>query len=252
MDYLTTELNEILSQQNGNNMNRNEDENREYTLTPIKDGNRPGTNTPTNDNNDNTEAENNPVPTESTTSYVVCDKPNVEEESFVNIKPNTNPNNGMKILHKGHCCGAHYLPFEIKRLTKTAKIPTRGSTQAAGWDIYADEDVTIQPGKSNVVNTGISIASPSGTYVRLAPRSGLALRNGIDTGAGICDSDYRGEIKVVLFNHTDDTPFEVHRGDRICQMIIMPYVVYGQLTEVNKFTFDTDRGHKGFGSTGMK
>lgn len=248
MDYLTTDSNEIFNEkvrESDNNSGINEEG---FTLSSISDGNRPGTNTP----DDYNETENELVTTESTASYVVCDKPKIEEESFVNVQSNTNPNNGMRILHKGHCCEAQYFPFEVKRLTETAKIPTRGSTHAAGWDIYADEDVTIHPGKSNVVSTGISIASPDGTYTQLAPRSGLALRNGIDVGAGICDSDYRGEIKVILFNHIEDTPFEVHRGDRICQMIIKPYVVYGQLTEVNKFTCDTQRGHKGFGSTGMK
>lgn len=245
MDYLTTEANEIFNHNNGNDSNNNNG-NTEATLTSIGDGQRPGSNTPVSHVTENDgDAENEMKPT---TSYVVCDKPKIDDESFVNLTP---AHRGP-IRHYGHCCNHLYNPFEVKRLTETARIPTRGSIEAAGWDIYADEDVIIQPGKSNVVSTGIAIATPNGTYARLAPRSGLALRNGIDTGAGICDSDYRGEIKVILFNHTENTPFEVHRGDRICQMIITPYVFYGQLTEVNKLTRDSERGTKGFGSTGMK
>ena len=232
MEYLTTEANEIFNQNN------------EATLTPVGDGQRTDSNTPINEMEENKTKQSEMKPR---TSYVVCNKPKIEEESFVQVRPDSEP-----IRHNGFCCGQLYAPFEVKRLTETARVPTRGSTEAAGWDVYADEGVIIEPGKSNVVSTGIAIAAPSGTYVHLAPRSGLALRNGIDTGAGICDSDYRGEIKVILFNHMEDTPFKVHRGDRICQMIIMPYVLYGQLTEVNELSRDSERGVNGFGSTGMK
>lgn len=198
------------------------------------EGYRPGPNTPIDE-------------TDMKTSYIVCNEPTIEDESFVNIG-----NNSDYEFRWGRSCGYSYCPLEVKRLTTTAKIPTHGSSEAAGWDIYADEDVTIYPGRSNIVSTGISVCAPTGTYIRLAPRSGLALRNGIDVGAGICDSDYRGEIKVVLFNHTQNTPFEVQRGDRICQMIVMPYIVYDKLTEVTEFTRNSDRGTKGFGSSGIK
>jgi dUTP pyrophosphatase len=100
-----------------------------------------------------------------------------------------------------------------------AKLPTRGSAQAAGYDLYACEDTVIPKGGRKVVQTGISIALPEGHYGRVAPRSGLAVKYGIDTGAGVVDSDYRGLLGVVLFNFGEaDFPFKA--GDRIAQLII--------------------------------
>lgn len=81
-----------------------------------------------------------------------------------------------------------------------AKLPTRGSAQAAGYDLYACEDATIPRGGRTVVQTGIHIALPEGHYGRVAPRSGLAVKHGIDVGAGVVDSDYRGLLGIVLFN----------------------------------------------------
>ena len=81
-----------------------------------------------------------------------------------------------------------------------AKLPTRGSAQAAGYDLYACEDATIPRGGRTVVQTGIHIALPQGHYGRVAPRSGLAVKHGIDVGAGVVDSDYRGLLGIVLFN----------------------------------------------------
>ena len=81
-----------------------------------------------------------------------------------------------------------------------AKLPTRGSAQAAGYDLYACEDATIPRGGRTVVQTGIHIALPEGHYGRVAPRSGLAVKHGIDVGAGVVDSDYRGLLGIVFFN----------------------------------------------------
>ena len=81
-----------------------------------------------------------------------------------------------------------------------AKLPTRGSAQSAGYDLYACEDATIPRGGRTVVQTGIHIALPEGHYGRVAPRSGLAVKHGIDVGAGVVDSDYRGLLGIVLFN----------------------------------------------------
>jgi len=97
------------------------------------------------------------------------------------------------------------------------------------------------------VPTGISVALPPGCYGRIAPRSGIALKHAIDVGAGVIDSDYRGEVKVLLFNHSDDA-FAVHIGDRIGQLIceqclIVPIVEVPELDS-------TERGAQGFGSTG--
>lgn len=108
-----------------------------------------------------------------------------------------------------------------------AKLPTRGSAQAAGYDLYACEDALIPKGGRAVVQTGIHIALPEGHYGRVAPRSGLAVKHGIDVGAGVVDADYRGLLGVVLFNFGSDdfqctcaklTP--VHAGDRIAQLLI--------------------------------
>ena len=89
---------------------------------------------------------------------------------------------------------------EAKSSLPLAKLPTRGSAQAAGYDLYACEDATIPRGGRTVVQTGIHIALPEGHYGRVAPRSGLAVKHGIDVGAGVVDSDYRGLLGIVLFN----------------------------------------------------
>lgn len=150
----------------------------------------------------------------------------------------------------GICTGHHaFGRFEVKRLDSNARLPTKGSAEAAGWDMYANQEATILPRGMEIIATGISVAAPHGTYVRIAPRSGLAAKHGIDVGAGVCDSDYRGELKVILFNHSDNV-FHVCVGDRIAQMIITPYVVYDSLCEVSKFSKQTARGEQGFGSTG--
>lgn len=89
-----------------------------------------------------------------------------------------------------------------------AQLPTRGSAAAAGYDLYSSEVATLPPrGGRKVIQTGIRICVPEGTYGRVAPRSGLAVKHGIDTGAGVIDRDYRGLVGVVLFNFGEE-PFE--------------------------------------------
>jgi dUTP pyrophosphatase len=88
----------------------------------------------------------------------------------------------------------------IKRLSPTAQLPTRGSSLAAGYDLYASASSVVPAGGKALVSTGLSIAVPEGTYGRVAPRSGLASKWGIHTGAGVVDADYRGEVFVLLFN----------------------------------------------------
>ena len=83
------------------------------------------------------------------------------------------------------------------------KVPTKGSALAAGYDLYSAEAATIPAHGQGLVSTDISIIVPIGTYGRVAPRSGLAVKHGISTGAGVIDADYRGEVKVVLFNHSE-------------------------------------------------
>ncbi|KAF7283978.1 hypothetical protein GWI33_022796 [Rhynchophorus ferrugineus] len=125
--------------------------------------------------------------------------------------------------------------------------PTKGSIKAAGYDLKSAEDVTVLARGKALIDTGIKIELPEGCYGRIAPRSGLAVKNFIDVGAGVVDEDYRGVIKVVLFNHSD-LDFEVKKGDRIAQLIC-ERIFYPDLVEVEELS-DTNRGEGGFGSTG--
>ena len=138
---------------------------------------------------------------------------------------------------------------DIKLLTATAQIPTYGDPYAVGADLYADnaEVIVIAPKARAVVSTGISIAPSEFGYCRIAPRSGLAVKKGIDVLAGVVDVSYRGEVLVCLVNHSDSS-FEVSRGDRIAQLI---FEKADQLkfTEVETLN-TTARGSAGFGSTG--
>jgi len=138
--------------------------------------------------------------------------------------------------------------MKVKRLTETAKLPTRANPTDAGLDLYADEDVALWPCARVLVSTGIAIAIPEGFYGRIAPRSGLAYNHGIDVLAGVIDSSYRGEIKVLLFNTDIERKFEIKKGERIAQMII-EIVALLKVEEVVALE-DTDRGNGGFGSSG--
>jgi dUTP pyrophosphatase len=138
--------------------------------------------------------------------------------------------------------------LQIKRLTATALLPTKGSAFAAGHDLYASEPLTIPPGGRALVSTGISMAIPAGCYGRVAPRSGLAVKAGIQTGAGVIDADYRGEVKVLLFNH-GQADFEVKHGERIAQLILERCLMT-DVVETEELS-ETVRGVGGFGSTGM-
>ena len=141
----------------------------------------------------------------------------------------------------------HIYPLRIKKLVPEAKIPSKATIEAAGYDIYALENCTVPKQGKLLVATGISMAIPVGYYGRVAPRSGLAVKNFIDVGAGVIDSDYRGEVKVLLFNFNVED-FEIKSGDRIAQLII-ERVCPTEILEVEDLDA-TDRGEGGFGSTG--
>ena len=111
------------------------------------------------------------------------------------------------------------IPLQIKLLSPTARPPTRGSSFAAGYDLYASRAHTIPAWGRALVETDISIAVPEGTYGRVAPRSGLASKHGIDVGAGVIDADYRGPVKVLLFNLGGEA-FEVGVGERVAQLVL--------------------------------
>ena len=108
--------------------------------------------------------------------------------------------------------------IRVVRLTENAIIPTRGSAGAAGLDLYSAYDLTVPARGLVSVVTYLQIYVPEGFYGRIAPRSELALHNHIDIGAGIIDEDYRGNVAVILFNHSDK-PFVINRGDRVAQLI---------------------------------
>lgn len=140
--------------------------------------------------------------------------------------------------------------LKVFKRSTNATIPTKGSALAAGYDIYSSEDAVIPKKGQGLVATDLTIVVPVGTYGRVAPRSGLAVKHGISTGAGVIDADYRGEVKVVLFNHSDKD-FDIKKGDRIAQLVLEK-IVNADITEVSSLEeLDvTERGEGGFGSTG--
>ncbi|KAI0303119.1 dUTPase-like protein [Russula brevipes] len=135
----------------------------------------------------------------------------------------------------------------IKRLSAKGRLPTRGSALAAGYDLYSAEKKVIPARGKALVDTQLSIAVPPGTYGRVAPRSGLASKFMIDTGAGVVDADYRGVLFVLLFNHAD-VDFTVEEGDRVAQLVIEK-IETPSVVEVDDLEA-TLRGANGFGSTG--
>ena len=140
----------------------------------------------------------------------------------------------------------------IKLLNDQAKIPTRGSSCAAGYDLYAaiTEPVTIYPGTNVPVGTGIAMEIPDGFFGAIFARSGLATKRGLRpaNAVGVVDSDYRGEVIVALHNDSNEAQ-QVLPGERIAQMVFLPYRAMGNFEVVDDLS-DTSRGEGGFGSTG--
>ncbi len=138
--------------------------------------------------------------------------------------------------------------LRVKLLTPTSILPRRSTCGSAGYDISANETIIIPPGKRALVGSGISVEIPPNTYLRIAPRSGLATR-GIDVSGGVVDSDYRGEIKVILVNNSDKE-FSIFLGERMAQMIL-EQILTPDVEVISQHCIETRRGDKGFGSTGM-
>ena len=140
--------------------------------------------------------------------------------------------------------------IKCKKLDPNAILPTRGSEYSAGWDLYALGDYTIMPGTVEKINTGLSFELPVNTFGGVFARSGLATKNGLRPAncVGICDQDYRGQYIVPLYNDSDFIQY-IHNGERIAQLIIIPYV-NSDIIEVNELS-DTERGEGGFGHTGV-
>ncbi len=139
----------------------------------------------------------------------------------------------------------------VKKLNENATLPTSGSERAAGYDLYAcvDGTVAIAPHTTAKIGTGLAIAVPDGYFGAIFARSGLATKQGLRPAncVGVCDSDYRGEYIIALHNDSDEERI-VENGDRIAQLVVMPYlaVTFVETEELSQ----TERGAGGFGSTG--
>ena len=128
-------------------------------------------------------------------------------------------------------------------------LPAYATAGAAGMDVLAAENVTLKPGQRHAVATGFAVAIPDGYEIQVRPRSGLALKHGISVPntPGTIDSDYRGEVKIIMINHGDEA-FVIQRGDRVAQLVLAPVTcaAWHAVEELD----DTERGAGGFGSTG--
>lgn len=155
------------------------------------------------------------------------------------------------------------MEINIKLLNENAKVPTRGSEYAAGYDLYAaavdsengfvaiTEGVDVAPHSTVKIGTGISVELPNGTFGAIFARSGLATKKGLRPAncVGVCDSDYRGEYIVAIHNDTDEM-MTIAAGERIAQLIVLPFVAVE--FNVTEELSETERGDGGFGSTGTK
>jgi dUTP pyrophosphatase len=138
------------------------------------------------------------------------------------------------------------ISFKVKKLSPEAVVPTKENPGDAGIDVYANESHTLQPGERHTFGTGVSVEIPDGYVALFWDRSGLGSK-GIHRLAGVVDSGYRGEWKVVLLNTTDE-PYEIKKGDKIVQCVLQKFEPV-DIQEVEELS-DTERGEAGFGSSG--
>tara|TARA_R110000824_G_scaffold14985_6_gene63393 strand:- start:1577 stop:2056 length:480 start_codon:yes stop_codon:yes gene_type:complete len=139
-----------------------------------------------------------------------------------------------------------YKFFKTKKLSETAQVPTKGHVNDAGWDLHSDEDITLWPGETKLISTGIAMALPKNHVGLIWDRSSMGVK-GIHRHAGVIDSGYRGEVKVCLHNTTSEL-YKIKSGDRIAQLLIQETPIF-RLHEVEDLD-STERGSDGFGSTG--
>lgn len=162
---------------------------------------------------------------------------------------------------KNECCcnegvniSINFFNIKVKKINDLAKIPTRGSSAAAGYDLYAatDVDISIPPHSTIMIGTGLAFELLDGTFGAIFARSGLASKKGLRPAncVGVVDSDYRGEVKVALHNDSDHI-MTIEAGERIAQMVLMSYLPMS-FTEVKDELSESERGEGGFGSTGNK
>ena len=138
-------------------------------------------------------------------------------------------------------------PIAIKKLTKSATVPTKNNTSDAGWDLYAVEDAVINSGDRTTIATGVAMPIPEGYVGLIWDRSGMATKRGVHRFAGVIDSGYRGEIKVCLWNSSSEHCV-INKGDRMAQILFQP-VPPLPMIEVQQLQ-TTSRGKQGFGSSG--
>jgi len=138
--------------------------------------------------------------------------------------------------------------LKVKLLNENSRVPKRNTKEDAGLDLSSIESVVIPPKTRKMIQTGISISLPEGTYGQIAPRSGLALKYGIQILAGIIDRNYTGEICVILYNSSDED-FVVNIYDRIAQLIIVN-ISFPEIIQVDELD-NTERSSRGFGSSGI-
>lgn len=141
------------------------------------------------------------------------------------------------------------MSLEFKLLNENARLPTRATPDDAGLDLYATDAFVIPVGERRLVSTGLSVKIPRGYYGRIAPRSGLAWKDGIDVAAGVIDVGYRGELKVVLVNN-GKVDFYVTMGLRVAQLIVEACAILTPVAVTSFTDASADRGG-GFGSTGL-
>lgn len=143
------------------------------------------------------------------------------------------------------------VPSTLKMyLMEGATPPSRGSGNSAGYDLYSSEETLIPAHGQALIPTGLKMAIPDGYYGRIAPRSGMTVKHMTNVGAGVIDSDYRGEVKVVLFNHSGKE-LTFPKGTRVAQLIITPYSSPSvKLVQSEDCLTSTPRGNQGFGSSG--
>ncbi len=142
------------------------------------------------------------------------------------------------------------MKVKIKKLSAEAKLPFRGSAEAAGYDLSALEKVVVKPGESVAVSTGLAFELPNGHYFKICPRSSLMLKQHLSmvNSVGIIDSDYRGEVRVLLRNFSAESTATIDKHERIAQAILQKYEEM-EFEEVEELS-DTERGEGGIGSTG--
>ena len=149
-------------------------------------------------------------------------------------------------VHTAEASITGYKYFEVKKLTDSSQVPTKGHPSDAGWDLYADEDITLWPEETKLISTGIAMSLPKRFVGLIWDRSSMGVK-GIHRHAGVIDSSYRGEVKVCLHNTSGDL-HKIKRGDRIAQLLIQEIPIF-RLHEVEELD-STERGSGGFGSTG--